>query len=245
MTHRITDEPAYLLHSWVYGETSEIGEFFTRNHGKLPAIMRGRRGSKRNSRLLQGRLYKIALVGSGEILQLTSAEMQDASQLDATGGKLLSVLYVCELLHALLLRSDAAAQLFDAFASWQNQLHSPNHVLGLRRFELLLLVSLGYGLDVSADCHGEAICADVRYWVNPNQGLFRCISANEPGITGAALIELNDPLSSCTDASILNSLRQLTRYLLEFRLAGKTIRSWQLGASLSALKSQLSHEPIA
>jgi DNA repair protein RecO (recombination protein O) len=245
MSQRISDEPAFLLHSRVYGETSEIGEFFTRNHGKLPAIMRARRGSKKNPRLLQGRLYNIALVGSGEILQLTSAEMQDATQLDATGAKLLSVLYVCELLHALLQRGDASPELFDAFALWQNQLHSAQHVMGLRRFEVLLLDALGYGLDTRTDTDGEPICADVRYWVNPNRGYFRSASANEPGIMGAALIAFNDPQTSCTDASVLNPLRQLTRFLLEFRLAGKTIRSWQLGASLSALKSQLNHEPIA
>ena len=239
MSQRIIDEPAFLLHSRVYGETSEIGEFFTRNHGKLPVMMRGRRSSKKNPRLLQGRQYRVSLVGAGDILQLTACEMQDSSQLDATGGKLLSMLYVCELLHALLQRGDTAEALFDAFAHWQSQLQSDQHALHLRRFEWLLLESLGYGLDTNADLHGEPIASDARYWVNPNRGFFRCTSASEPGVYGRALAQL--PMQTELDSQIdtEHQLRLLTRYLLEFRLAGKVIRSWQLAASLSALKNKL------
>lgn len=240
MSQRITDEPAFLLHSRVYGETSEIGEFFTRNHGKLPVMMRARRGSKKNPRLLQGRLYRISLVGSGDILQLTACEMQDSSQVDASGGKLLSILYVCELLHALLQRGDTAEALFDAFARWQMQLQSDQHALHLRHFEWQVLDSLGYGLDVSADMYGESIEPDLRYWVNPNRGFFRCTSATQPGIYGRALNALAGSAQLDTEAATEHQLRQLTRFLLEFRLAGKVIRSWQLAASLAALKSQLS-----
>jgi DNA repair protein RecO (recombination protein O) len=242
MRTAIAQEPAYLLHSFAYGETSEIGDFFTRHHGRVGVLMRARRGSTKSPKLLQGRRYTISLVGKGELLQLKSAERSLDACVDIAGPQLLSVLYVCELLHALLQRNDPHEALFDDFARWQSELRTDQHGLALRRFEHRLLDALGYGIDVRHDHDGYAVQAEHCYRVDANQGLLRTVSTDANAVSGTAFLHLSgaaEPQTEVFSQAMAQQLRALMRYLLEHRLGDKTIRSWQLAASMQQLKARL------
>jgi DNA repair protein RecO (recombination protein O) len=241
---RIASEPAFLLHSWAYRENSEILALFTRNHGVQNAVVRSRRGSKQG-RLLQGRRYQVAMSGRGELLQLTQADFDsDATSVVPQGPAVLSVLYLSELLHALLHRGETHEALFDA-------LHSVLSIIGqstaplaqawaLRRFEWLLLSELGYGLSADFDIDGESIDTDSRYWVDPEAGFFRVFDAELMAIRGSALTALADASVDLSEASAEREARELMRFLLEHRLHGKTIRSWQFAQNLGTMKRSLS-----
>ncbi|MDH4215716.1 MAG: recombination protein O N-terminal domain-containing protein, partial [Gallionella sp.] len=48
--HKIEGEPAFVLHSYPFSETSLILDVFSRNHGRLPIMARGARRPKSSLR---------------------------------------------------------------------------------------------------------------------------------------------------------------------------------------------------
>ena len=45
-------EPAFILHTRPYRETSALVDFFSRHYGRFRAVARGARGTKKNSLVL-------------------------------------------------------------------------------------------------------------------------------------------------------------------------------------------------
>jgi len=75
---RIDHQPAYVLHSYPYSETSLIVDVFSRDHGRLPLLARGARRPRAALRgLLQAfQPLELAWFGSGEVRTLAKAEWQ-------------------------------------------------------------------------------------------------------------------------------------------------------------------------
>ena len=78
---RISLEPAYVLHSREYRDTSRILDVFTARHGRITLFARGARGpkSKLASLLMPFRPLLVSWSGRGEAAQLTGAELQGDS----------------------------------------------------------------------------------------------------------------------------------------------------------------------
>ena len=77
---RISDEPAYVLHSYDWSESSLILEVFTRHHGRTALVAKGAKRPSSNFRPvllpLQPLLltYTLAGDGAGDIHTLKGAE---------------------------------------------------------------------------------------------------------------------------------------------------------------------------
>ena len=80
-TRRIADEPAFILHSYDWSESSLILECFTRHHGRVALVAKGAKKPTSNFRPVLLPLQPLRLgwtwggeVGQGEIHALKGAE---------------------------------------------------------------------------------------------------------------------------------------------------------------------------
>lgn len=118
---RISDEPAFVLHSYDWSESSLILEVFCRHHGRVALVAKGAKKPSSNFRPvllpLQPLLvtYTLGGDGSAEVHTLKGAEWVGGHVMP-TGDALLSGMYLNELLLRLLARDDPHPALFDAYA---------------------------------------------------------------------------------------------------------------------------------
>jgi DNA repair protein RecO (recombination protein O) len=105
---RLELQPAYVLHSRPYRETSLLLECLTRDQGRLGVVARGVRGEKTRLRRAQLEPFQPLAMGlllRGELATLTSVEITGAS-LRLVGNAGLAGLYLNELVVRLSERQD-------------------------------------------------------------------------------------------------------------------------------------------
>ena len=145
---RSNQQPAYVLHTIAYRETSLIAEMWTRDAGKVSVLAKGARRphSALKPVLLSFQPLLISMSGKSEVKTLTAAEWV-GGHLPPDGDALFSAYYLNELLMRGLLRDDPHPALFDAYALAIARLASGLSVAPVvRHFEIGLLAELGYGL---------------------------------------------------------------------------------------------------
>lgn len=143
---RVDQEPAYVLHSHPYKETSLVVEALSRRWGRVGLVARGARRPRSAMRGLLLAFYPLRLSwsASAELGTLTTVEWA-GGQSALSGVGLMCGFYLNELLLRLLPREDPHEALFDAYAASLARLgagQSPAEVL--RTFERRLLTELGY-----------------------------------------------------------------------------------------------------
>lgn len=233
---RLEAQPAYILHSRPYRETSLLVDAFTRDHGRIGLVARGVRGTRGQplrAALQPLQALLISCAGQGELLTLTQADAVEAPQV-LGGDALLSAFYLNELLLRLLPRGEPQTALFwryveciaalagDASPAWE-----------LRRFERDLLAAIGYALDLRGESAGEAVDPARRYRVDPEHGV-RPVRDDDEGIgtcSGAALLALAD--DTVPSPGHLRDLRRLMRSILRHHLGGRELESWRVLADVS------------
>ncbi|RPH65193.1 MAG: DNA repair protein RecO, partial [Burkholderiales bacterium] len=97
-----TQEPAWLLHSTPYRETSLIVDLFTREHGRIAAVAKGAKRPRSALRavLLQFQPLLVAYAGQRELRTLTGVEWTGGLAAPQ-GDALLCAFYLNELLMRL------------------------------------------------------------------------------------------------------------------------------------------------
>jgi DNA repair protein RecO (recombination protein O) len=123
---RVENEPAFVLESRPYRETSALLELLTAGHGRVAVVARGIRaeGGRQASRravLEPFRCLHVGFSGRGEVMTLTTAETGQAP-LRPVGPALFAAMYVNELVLRLTARSDPAPALFDRYGGWLDEL---------------------------------------------------------------------------------------------------------------------------
>lgn len=159
-TARVIHEPAFVLHSLDWSESSAILDVFTRHHGRVPIVAKGakRRHSNLRAILLPFQPLVVTYSGDGEVRTLKAAEWAGGHAM-LSGARVMSAYYLNELVVKLLAREDAHPALFDAYAQALGLLASAGHgpeppanpsvsapvftASVLRAFEIALLGELG------------------------------------------------------------------------------------------------------
>jgi DNA repair protein RecO (recombination protein O) len=163
---RLDAQPAYVLHSYPYRETSLILDVFSQNHGRVALIARGARRPRSALRgvLLAFQPLLLSWAGKSELRTLHKAEWQGGLP-QLKGTALLCGFYLNELMVKLLPRDDPHEALYGAYAETLRALNSqPDAAAWLRRFEKKLLKELGYALTLDHDvATGEPIVAAYSY----------------------------------------------------------------------------------
>jgi DNA repair protein RecO (recombination protein O) len=166
-------QPAFILHTYPYRETSLVAEAFTRNFGRLPLLAKG---AKRPHSALRGLLrpfqpLQLSWGGKSELRVLHKAEWQGGLA-PLQGTSLICGFYLNELLMRLLHRNDPHEQLFvyyqDSLAALST---SMDYMAILRDFEQRLLQELGYALTLDRDvASGEPLDANEHYCYEIERG---------------------------------------------------------------------------
>ena len=251
-THRISHEPAYVLHRYDWSESSLILETFTRHHGRIALVAKGAKRPSSNFRpvLLPLQPLQLGFSGEAEIRTLKSAEWVGGHVMP-TGEALLSGYYLNELLLRLLARDDPHQALFDAYAAVVQVLASEHagaqaatQSAALRAFELLLLREVGLlpALDVQTLTLAP-LAPDARYALVPEAGLREAASDEPAALTGAAWQSLQTALDDHAPftsvlrvcAGVNGALRSLLRTLLNYHCGVATLRTRQMMRDLQAL----------
>jgi DNA repair protein RecO (recombination protein O) len=222
---RISLEPAYVLHSREYRDTSRILDVFTQRHGRLTLFARGARGpkSKLASLLMPFRPLLVSWTGKGDAAQLTGAELQGES-LSLPSRQVLSGFYLNELIIKLTTRHDPQSQLFDDYADALRRLAAdgaPEPVL--RVFEKRLLASLGYGLEFD-------VAERTYYQFRVGTGLCEVREDTPGAYSGRCLLALQD--EALSDAESLDVARRLLRQALDHCLEGRELRTRTVARSM-------------
>lgn len=165
-------EPAFVLHSRPYRETSLLVDLFSRHYGRFRAVARGARGTKKGTKVLNP--YTPMLIswsGKTDLKTLGNVE-QSGAPLLLTGDSLYCGFYLNELLIRLLAENDPHEKLFDTYFNVLTKLAGQEPVEpSLRMFEFSLLEEMGYALVLDTDAEsGESIIAGREYWFEPTMG---------------------------------------------------------------------------
>lgn len=240
---RIHDEPAFVLHSYPYKETSLIIEAMTRHHGRIALVARG---AKRPRSALRGLLQSFQPLTLGwlggrsktsELRTLTKAEWV-GGLLPLRGDGLLCGFYLNELLLKLLARDDAHESLFDAYVHALAALSHGEHLAtALRSFEYALLREAGYALRLTHCIDSEEpIVADGWYRYQAGHGAVRITGkhrSDELVLAGKTLLDIE--AGDYSDATTLTQSKLLMRQLLNAHLAGQNLNTRQMMMDLQNL----------
>jgi len=225
---RIDDEPAFVLHSHAFKETSLLVEVLSRNHGRVAMVARGARRPRAALRglLIAFQPLDLGWFGQAEVRTLAKAEWQGGQPL-LGGQAMLCGYYVNELLLKLLPRDDPHPSLFDAYQVALRGLSlGPPYQIVLRRFEVALLRELGYGLtlDVAAET-GAAIIPDLNYAYIIERGPVPCEDGANQGIVVPGRVLLNMAADDWSHPETLSHGKALMRYLIQHYLGNQTLQS--------------------
>jgi DNA repair protein RecO (recombination protein O) len=237
---KVDGQPAYVLHTYPFRETSLIVEVFSRDFGRMALLARGARRPRSAIRglLMAFQPLELAWSGKGEVLNLMKAEWQGGQPLLA-GDALFCGYYLNELLMHLLPREDAHEHLFACYGKMLQCLSDdPNGKVNeadLRRFEKALLQELGYGLTLGHDSDGRPITSDSYYTYRMEQGPVRVDFAEGAAqvVGGQTLLDLEAEDFSNIRTRIES--KQLMRTLMAYYLAGKELETRKIFKELQEL----------
>lgn len=210
----------YVLHQRPFRDNSQLLELLTAEAGRVGAVLRR---SRRRAPPEPFQPLWFEWGGRGELKNLHHWEARGASP-RLQGPLLYSGLYINELLYRLLHRDDPHPELFQAYENCLAALRSgrPPDV-SLRHFEMALLESLGYGLEIQADAEGMPLRPEFHYQFQPGRGLIPC--GAEEGVSGEVVLafaqgDYSDPARQ--------ALKRLCRQALAPHLGGRPLLSRQL-----------------
>jgi DNA repair protein RecO (recombination protein O) len=224
-------QPAFVLHTYPFRETSLVVETFTRNFGRVGLVARGARRPKSALRGLMMAFQPLLLswAGKSELRTLHKAEWQGGiPQLQGLG--LMCGFYLNELLLKFLAREDPHDALFDIYQDAIDALaREPEPAAVLRRFEKHLLKELGYALTLDREADsGRPIDPGKRYTYVIERGPMALERGTEAPleISGQTLIELES--DNFASAVTLAQSKLLMRFLVNHYLGNQELHTRQL-----------------
>ncbi|BFM07615.1 DNA repair protein RecO [Halioxenophilus aromaticivorans] len=221
-------QPAYVIHSRPYRETSLLVDFLTANYGRVSVVVRGARRSQKKRSIYQPFApMQVTWSGNSQLKTLRNSELAGMST-QLKGKRLYSGLYLNELLYRLLQPEEPAPALFAGYMRALGDLAQAaddlSELASLRRFELRLLDELGYGVDYTRDGQtGAVIAANARYGFLLNVGFVADpYQGDIPGHLLAAIAQGN------WQTDQLAILKRVNRSILDSLLGPKPLHSRSL-----------------
>jgi DNA repair protein RecO (recombination protein O) len=221
METRVTDQISFLLRRRDWQNTSLMLDFFTRDYGCIRAIAKGARRNPATASYQPFVMLSINWSGKHELKTLTAIEGQP---LPVGEENYLSLLYVNELIAALLPQGESNPQVFASYLSLLQQSVETIDEINLRRFELELMQLLGYFPDAFQDTTtGKAIRDDTHYQFVINSGFVACAGSARDSVSGRVIIDWAD--GNYQADSVLRLAKSVLRSTIDFNLHGKTLKS--------------------
>lgn len=238
MENRNQLQPAYVLFSRPFQNTSVLLDLFTIDHGRIRAVAKGarRQSSKYRSLLQPFNPLLIAYTGKGEVKTLGNVE-SSVAPLSLKGERLFSGIYLNEILCRLLHTYAEHKPLFNIYEETLIALQGSGNLEAiLRVFELNLLSELGYAINFyEVFSTQEPIVEEGLYKFSPDLG-FELISKQDCEDDPHCLFEGGILISirrrEMADREVAKSAKRLLRIALASLLGGKPLKSREIFASL-------------
>ncbi|KVP48115.1 DNA repair protein RecO [Burkholderia ubonensis] len=235
---RVAEQPAFVLHSYPYRETSLIIDVLTRDHGRLALVAKG---AKRPHSALRGVLQTfqpllLSWSGKSEMRTLTGAEWV-GGMLPLAGDALLCGFYANELLVKFCAREDPQPPLFNHYVLTLTRLaHGEPAVQVLRSFERVLLRETGYAMALNRTVARRAVEADRLYVFDPERGVRGAdddVPSHWPVVSGQTLLDMEQ--DDYHRAQTVAQSKTLMRFLLNTYLGGTPLATRQILIDLQNL----------
>ncbi|MEI8634104.1 DNA repair protein RecO [Vibrio sp. PP-XX7] len=226
----------FVLHRRPYRETSLIIDVFSEEYGRLTLLSQGARSKRSNLKGVLQPFVPLLIKWSGKGAMKTLRQAESISLgLPLTGIHLYSALYVNELLVRLIPPEVAQPGLFYDYLQVLTELvQNPNPEPALRRFELSLLVCLGYGVDfLHCAGTGEPIDPTMTYRYREQKGFIASVRRDHLTFYGAELIAISERRFMTPEQ--LQAAKRFTRMALKPYLGGKPLKSRELFISQSGM----------
>jgi DNA repair protein RecO (recombination protein O) len=225
-------QPAFVLHSYPFKETSLVVELFTRDYGRIAVVARGARRPKSALRgvLLAFQPLLVSWSGKGELQTLIRAEWHGAYQ-PLKGLSLICGFYLNELLLKLVPRRDAHEALFATYLKTLGAFGAASEPSAiLRAFETALLRELGYAVTLDREAEsGRAIAAEQRYIYVVERGPLPSEGRPEGNglqLNGQTLLDMQS--GDYTNATTQQQSKALMRTLINHYLGDQVLHTRQL-----------------
>jgi len=228
---RVELQPAYILHTRPYRDTSLIVDFLTPEFGRVSAVARGVRQRKGNKRQLLNPFSRLLVSWQGKTdLKLLTSVESDNHYVQLHGNYLYSGFYLNELLVRLLPEMDSHNALFVDYENSLNALSRADALEPLlRQFEFHLLAELGYAVDFTHDARSQQpIDPAEKYECDIHEGFFSAspMSPAQFLIQGECLLAI--AADDYCDAETRLIAKQLTRMMLKPLLGSRPLKSREL-----------------
>lgn len=220
----------FVLHRRPYSESSLILDVFSEEYGRLSIISKGARSKRSN---LKGVLQAFTPLlmkwsGKGSMRTLRQAETISLA-IPLSGINLYSALYINELVVRVIEQETPYPALFlDYLTALTELAQTKNPEPALRRFELALLSSLGYGVDfLHCAGSGEMVSPEMTYRYREQKGFMASIR-HDPlmSFKGDELIAISERRFITPEQ--LKAAKRFTRIALKPYLGGKPLKSREL-----------------
>jgi DNA repair protein RecO (recombination protein O) len=222
---------AYILKNRPYRDNSRLLELFTEENGRIPCIASP---ANKRGKIIIGMLHPFCFLhlqwfGRGDVVTLSEVDEHGRHNIPTTD--LLKGIYLNELVLRLTQQHYPLPELFNAYKHTLHRIaNSETNPNALMRFELFLLQTLGYDINLYCDdASGEVISTSTSYRYIPQQGIIK----NTPDIyqddgfiiSGVLLIALRD-LSNMQEVH-WQELRVFLDRLISY-IVGKPLKSRKL-----------------
>lgn len=232
MANKIQSQPAYLLHSRPYRDTSLLVDFITQDFGCIRAVARGVRSPKSKTRALLQPFIPLIINLSGKSELKTLGQVESQANSHALKHKaLFAAMYVNELLVRLIHKQESDLEIFSLYAETIIELSLNSEIEPvLREFELNLLELLGYGIDFSILDEIAMNEEDVHWYHYHNESGFERLSEanNKLEKYFSSLVLQQIANKNFKEAETQKSAKRLLRAALSVHLGDKPLSSRNL-----------------
>ncbi len=224
---RVELEPAFILHTRPYRETSMLVYALTKQHGIMHLISRG--AKKKGNNVLQPfvKMY-LSWSGRGELVTLSKAELE-YSRYTRSFRAHVQCFYLHELILRLMPKMSPAPELFHMYEyTLDAMIKYPLREEVLRAFELQLLNIIGHPLQLKFDYQDDQkITPEQHYCYEPDVGPSKCPAGRKQwNVISGELIHALD--KNDVSKELLPQAKVFLRGLLQHYLRGKPLMTRQL-----------------
>jgi len=218
---------AWVLHKKWSGDTSAQVTFLTRDKGVVRALCKGGRTQKKQALLQAFTPLWIMLNERSEWYYVQQIELLSPSLL-LEEQYLFAGLYVNELLYHGLECLDAQPALYDAYETTLLALCEAEDKaqleMILRRFERIVLLSMGYGVLLTHEVNtGLPVDPVLQYAYIAGEGV---VQVNERGILGRHVLAFAG--DNLIEPDVLKAAKHIMRLAIDHALNGKEIKARRL-----------------
>ncbi|GLR74719.1 DNA repair protein RecO [Aliivibrio sifiae] len=220
----------FVLHRRPYSESSLILDVFSEEYGRLSIISKGARSKRSNLKGVLQAFTPLLMKWSGKGSMRTLRQAESISlAIPLTGINLYSAMYINELVVRVIEQETPYPALFlDYLTALTELAQTKNPEPALRRFELALLSSMGYGVDfLHCAGSGEMVSPEMTYRYREQKGFMASIR-HDPlmSFKGNELIAISERRFVTPEQ--LKAAKRFTRIALKPYLGGKPLKSREL-----------------